>query len=406
MRINLIFLLVFCSVVSFGQTVETWLYPDDENIGSKKHFIVGDSTTGTDKLRALNMFGVGILTPTEKAHFRLGSNDFRVIGVIGDSLIQFETYDSITATQYKLTLNAYSNIFSIERDSTGSAGDIQIFINSTGLELLSARDNVRINTPSAASGYVLTSNGTDGRCAWAAPAASSGWLTIVEQSTSTTGANGNYYYYDVTSDSDTLTLPASPTDDDLIGVYLSATSGSNTLTIDRNGNTIAGLANNAVLYINNDYLILQFINGDWVIVSNGIQIHTACMTRDAAQSIGSGGAPTIIAFETEEWDYGGIADAAGDRFVIRRTGLYEVTTTGGLNTVNAATAVAYIYKNGTDIRQRTNTLASSGLQMFSSSTIESFAAGDIITIRYYQDGTGSINTPTNYNKPRTTITEQ
>lgn len=107
----------------------TWLSPhsDTKNFGVKKSFQV------TDTLKVRGNFGVGTLNPVARVHFRLGSNGFSTFGLVGDSSVQFSTYDSTTDVRYLLSLNGYSDIFSITRDSTGAGGDHSISINSSGV---------------------------------------------------------------------------------------------------------------------------------------------------------------------------------------------------------------------------------------------------------------------------------
>lgn len=236
----------------------------------------------------------------------------------------------------------------------------------------------------------------------------SSWLSITEQSTSTTGVAGNYYYYDVTADSDTLTLPGSPTADDLIGIYLETTSSSNTVLIARNGNTIAGLTSNVTLFIAADYLILQFINGDWSIVSNGIQRHCGSVSRDAAQSITNDVFFVTIAWDTEESDFGGILDIVNDRFIPRRASYYDISIEGDINLEGGVTYTTNLFKNGVAYKRADRfvgaTTSNQSLHMEWSNL--SLTTTDTITWRISQDGTAAQNTLTGTQKFRGTVCEK
>ena len=65
----------------------------------------------------------------------------------------------------------------------------------------------------------------------------------------TMAANNNYFVN--TSAARTLTLPASPTLGDTIAIYdASGTAATNNITIARNGSNINGVADNAIIDVN------------------------------------------------------------------------------------------------------------------------------------------------------------
>lgn len=218
-------------------------------------------------------------------------------------------------------------------------------------------------------------------------------LSVVAASTSITGTAGNYYYYDVSADSDTLTLPASPTDDDRIGIYLQNTSGTNTLLIARGGNLIAGTTSNVLLYQEVDFLILQYFTGDWLIESNGIQLQGAKMYSTAGQTVNAS-TTTVIDFTTADGtDYGGLISVGDNAFIPRTAGRYDL----GLRVAGAIAGVdknfnAYVQVDGVDKCYTATVQTSTGITRTPhiSSCVLDLVVGDTVKFAVYQDGTGSI----------------
>lgn len=295
--------------------------------------------------------------------------------------------------------------------NTGVTGTLPVTNGGTGFGTINTGEILYASASNTISKLAVGTNGdvltlAAGVPSWAAPATASGWLTIVEQSTSITGVEGNYYYYDATADSDTLTLPGSPTDDDLIGVYLETTSGANVIVINRNGNTIAGLTSNVTLFIAADFVILQFINGDWSIVSNGIQRHCGSVSRDAAQSIGNDAFRTI-AWDTEESDFGGILSITDDRFIPRRSSYYDISMEGDITLESAVAFISALNKNGVLYKRADHFTGTASNQSFHMEwTNLALTTTDTIVWRVYQDGTAAQNTLTGTQKFRATVCEK
>jgi hypothetical protein len=86
----------------------------------------------------------------------------------------------------------------------------------------------------------------------------------------------------------------------------------------------------------------------WLELATGSgSLHMAKMTRDAAQTV-SHDTITKVAFDAEEYDVGGIADATtNDRFTVAHAGKYLVTASAGFVLDSTAeTLKVLIYKNG------------------------------------------------------------
>lgn len=127
----IIFLIAFASV-AYGQINNNTPTIFTEKIWMNKNLTVGDGVGG-DTLKVRGNFGVGALNPVARVHFRLGSGGFSTFGLVGDSSVQFSTYDSTTDVRYLFSINGYSDIFSITRDSTGAGGDHSVSINAAGV---------------------------------------------------------------------------------------------------------------------------------------------------------------------------------------------------------------------------------------------------------------------------------
>ena len=82
-----------------------------------------------------------------------------------------------------------------------------------------------------------------------------------------TAVPGDLVVVDTSSANVTITLPASPVDNDLIGVKLQS-AGSNAATIARNGKKIDGLSADWTLDVSGAIVVLQYLAsaGDWMIV--------------------------------------------------------------------------------------------------------------------------------------------
>ena len=85
-----------------------------------------------------------------------------------------------------------------------------------------------------------------------------------------TAVAGNGYFVNTTSGAITVTLPATPTAGDLVGIKDYAnTADTNNITIDRNGSNIQGTANNFVISTEGLSIILIYVDGTQGWVSTG-----------------------------------------------------------------------------------------------------------------------------------------
>lgn len=115
----------------------------------------------------------------------------------------------------------------------------------------------------------------------------------------------------------------------------------------------------------------------------------AKMTRAAVQSIPHD-TKTKIAFDTENFDIGGIADASGtiDSFDIKKSGVYLITATwtSGPWLDNTKFAFVYIYVNGTIVkRTRGISPATDSRLTVSITDVYELSVGDYVEMFVYHD---------------------
>ena len=85
-----------------------------------------------------------------------------------------------------------------------------------------------------------------------------------------TAVAGNGYFVNTTSGAITVTLPATPTAGDLVGIKDYAnTADTNNITIDRNGSNIQGTANNFTISVAGTSITLIYVDGTQGWVSTG-----------------------------------------------------------------------------------------------------------------------------------------
>jgi hypothetical protein len=85
-----------------------------------------------------------------------------------------------------------------------------------------------------------------------------------------TAVAGNGYFVNTTSGAITVTLPATPTAGDLVGIKDYAnTANTNNITIDRNGSNIQGTANNFTISVAGTSITLIYVDGTQGWVSTG-----------------------------------------------------------------------------------------------------------------------------------------
>ncbi|MDO8335636.1 MAG: tail fiber domain-containing protein, partial [Candidatus Saccharibacteria bacterium] len=135
-------------------------------------------------------------------------------------------------------------------------------------------------------------------------------------------------------------------------------------------------------------------NTGWEEFSAGSGGDMAKMTRSTTQSIPTGVTPTKIAFDTEVFDNGGIADAVtNDRFTIKKAGKYLITAQLRMDSMADNDFVyTYIYKNGSNVNGRFDLAGSGGWVTSSNTTTLDLAVNDYIELYTVHGNAGSKST--------------
>ena len=121
----------------------------------------------------------------------------------------------------------------------------------------------------------------------------------------------------------TITLPAAATRTGRT-YYIKKTDGdANTVMINAAGGVLIDGAASLVLYVQGDAVRVVTDGFNWFVISDELHPHAAKMSRRASQGVPGGS--TRVDFDTVDFDVGGLADPAANRFVIVRTGLYTVS---------------------------------------------------------------------------------
>ena len=145
----------------------------------------------------------------------------------------------------------------------------------------------------------------------------------------------------------------------------------------------------------------------WVELTAGSGAHMAKMSRSVAQSI-STSTSTKVAFDTEEFDVGGIADiTTNDRFDITRTGKYLVTATWRLlDLADGERLRVTIHVNGSPVfENETVSSAATHDPSVTLSEIVSLNSGDYVEMYISHTHGTSKNTATGDSEPRMSIAQ-
>jgi hypothetical protein len=200
---------------------------------------------------------------------------------------------------------------------------------------------------------------------------------------------------DCSGGSFTVTMPASPSANDQVGVFLRDTNSganSNTVTISPNsGQSIFG--GPVKLFVEGDCVVFQYqgATDGWVIVADRRQAHTALIGSTSGQTFNQD-TTTQVTFNTVVFDNAGLASTANDDITIRRAGRYHVAARYSLNNAPSSGILFNlgIRKNGSDVAIVKRSVSdASSISDFENprdtfSDILSLDEGDVLTLALYQ----------------------
>lgn len=139
---------------------------------------------------------------------------------------------------------------------------------------------IEVNAVEPQSGTTLTLGASGDTVALAAGASQTGfgrqgavnWDSTI-RSSNFTAVSGNGYFCDTTAGSFTVTLPASPSEGDIVAIKdWSSTAATNNITIGRNGQKIEGNTSNGRIDVHGDAQTLVFSGASrgWMVVGSGL----------------------------------------------------------------------------------------------------------------------------------------
>jgi len=139
---------------------------------------------------------------------------------------------------------------------------------------------IEVNAVEPQSGTTLTLGASGDTVALAAGASQTGfgrqgavnWSTTIRTS-NFTAVSGNGYFCDTTAGSFTVTLPASPSEGDIVAIKdWSSTAATNNILIGRNGQEIEGNTQDGAINVHGDAQTLVFSGASrgWMIVGSGL----------------------------------------------------------------------------------------------------------------------------------------
>ena len=174
----------------------------------------------------------------------------------------------------------------------------------------------------------ITVNGTSVSLGASASLKEISWQSVITASGgSNTAVAGEGYFIDTTSDTHTVTLPASPSIGDTIAIKdYTGTFATNNLTIGRNGNNIQGVANDSLISTNRASIILVYSDATkgwlYTVESNVANLGVVSFTSATGGTVVTSGDFKIHVF------------TGSDCFVVSSVGNNPVNPVGGPSAVD------------------------------------------------------------------------
>lgn len=230
-------------------------------------------------------------------------------------------------------------------------------------------------------------------------ATTSGGLTPTAAKTANyTASAGDLVICDAnTTGSFTVSLPASPSNGDMVGVHLSVGSVPETVTISGNGNTIETQGDNK-LYITGDYLELIWDNGrsEWLFTVHDVIAHSCRLTMSTNEELATA-TGEYLDWDTEGYDNAGLHEGVTNpsRITIRRSGRYQCFGLVRFSTNSTGLRSAYLddtRTNAIDSFEATGSLSGGSQQVnLPVRGIVDLTAGDYVELYARQDSGGNLD---------------
>lgn len=171
-----------------------------------------------------------------------------------------------------------------------------------------------------------------------------------------------------------VSLPASPSNGDRVGVLMVAQHATRKVTVSLNGGSFVGTIGKYDLVLDGDFVIFQYNStlAKWFVEHDGIMPHRAryALASNTSGNEWTAGSLIIVPWGSGdvELDVGGIADYANDGFTIRRAGEYQISAVvQAVATSNQANAACRTdFYDGTKNRYGGSLVFPSGITMSAS----------------------------------------
>jgi len=227
-------------------------------------------------------------------------------------------------------------------------------------------------------------------------------VSFVSQSAAYTAKPFEYVLLTATAADYTLTLPTSPTVNDVVSMSATSITGGFKVTVTGTTKNILlreGSATSFKLFITNDHMDLKYNGTAWEVTNDGRKKHVGVMRNSVAQTI-SNGVFTVLGYDTLVVDHGGIATIADERITALRDGSYNYRAQSiPENTTLAASdrIITRLYKNGSHFQAGEQDEDSSGDRHTTvAAGIIELLAGNYIDARIYYLTGGNCDTEANY----------
>lgn len=235
------------------------------------------------------------------------------------------------------------------------------------------------------------------------------WPLRSTSSTSVTVTAGDGTIVCTNTNNATVAIPSAANLPNRIIVVKKGASNTATVTLDPSGSETIDGATSYVLYVLNDYVMIQSDGSNWRVVGGYLTPHACTMRRMAVQSGIASSSFNKILFDTVSRDNGGLTNVANSRAILRRAGNYRIQCDVWLAAGGSDLQVVepYIFVDGSLYQLTRNQTRTGGTyNSWGSICIEEpFAAGTIIEAYVSHLAGSDKSTLTGGQAPFMTITE-